>query len=403
MAPASGGTDCDVLVVGAGIVGLATARALLVRLPRATAVVLEKENRPALHQSGRNSGVIHSGIYYRPGSAKAGMIKAGREALTSFCKESGIEVAWPGKVVVAVDESELPGLRALHERANANGVDVEEIDTRRLREREPHVRGRAALLVPSTGIVDFAEVCRALAADVARRGGVVRCSETVLAVREERASVVVGTEDRIWTAAVVVNCAGLQADRLVPTKGPGRIVPFRGEFYDLAPRAEHLIRALVYPVPDPRFPFLGVHLTRTISGRVHAGPNAVLALAREGYTWRDVDGRELVGLARDPGFRHLARCHWRMGAAEIYRSLSKAAFTRAVQRLVPEVSRADLVAAPAGVRAQAINADGQLVDDFWIDQSERVVNVLNAPSPAATASLEIGRPIAELAAVKLAM
>jgi L-2-hydroxyglutarate oxidase len=392
--------DPDVVVVGAGIVGLATARAILLRRPATSVVVLEKEAGPALHQSGRNSGVIHSGIYYRPGSTKASMVAAGRAALTAFCRDAGVDVAWPGKVVVAVDESELPALQRLQERALQNGVKTEWLDAARVREREPHVRARAALLVPGTGIVDFAEVCRRLASDIEDRGAEVRCSVVVGAVREERRSVVVESERASWTAAAVVNCAGLYADRLAAT-ADGRIVPFRGEFYDLAPHAEHLVKSLVYPVPDPRFPFLGVHLTRTITGRVHAGPNAILALAREGYSWREIDVRELAGLISDPAFWRLARRHWRTGAVEMYRSLSKASFTAAVQRLVPEISASDLLRAEAGVRAQAISASGELLDDFWIAASDRVVNVLNAPSPAATASLEIGRHISEMVLTRL--
>jgi L-2-hydroxyglutarate oxidase len=330
------------------------------------------------------------------------MVAAGRAALTAFCRDAGVDVAWPGKVVVAVDDSELMALRSLKERAIANGIEVESIDDRALRKREPYVRGRAALLVPGTGIVDFAAVCHALASDISERGALLRFSESVIAIREQRECVTVETERGSWIAEVVVNCAGLHADRLSPTRVGGRIVPFRGEFFDLAPGAEHLVASLVYPVPDPRFPFLGVHLTRTISGRVHAGPNAVLALAREGYTWRDVDIRELGGLATDRAFWGLVRRNWRTGAREIHRSLSKRSFTRAVKRLVPALSSSDLVPAPAGVRAQAISSSGDLVDDFWIEAGSRVVNVLNAPSPAATASLEIGRHIAEMAVTKLA-
>jgi (S)-2-hydroxyglutarate dehydrogenase len=394
-------SDLDVVVIGAGIVGLATARAVLLRHPAAVVAVLEKEARPALHQSGRNSGVIHSGIYYRPGSAKASMVATGRAALTAFCRQAGVDVAWPGKIVVAVDDSELAPLRSLERRALDNGIESEWLDSARVREREPHVRAQAALLVPGAGIVDFGEVCRALASDIEERGADLRCSVAVTAVRERRGCAVVESEQGSWTAAVVVNCAGLHADRLAATPIRGRIIPFRGEFYDLAPNAEHLVRSLVYPVPDPRFPFLGVHLTRTIKGRVHAGPNAVLALAREGYTWRDVDIGEMVGLARDPAFWRLTRRHWRTGAGEMYRSLHKASFARAVQRLVPDVSSSDLVRAPAGVRAQAISPSGELLDDFWIAESDRVVNVLNAPSPAATASLEIGRHIADRAVTRL--
>jgi L-2-hydroxyglutarate oxidase len=403
MGPSGGrATDLDVIIIGAGIVGLATARAVLLRRPDASVAVFEKESRPAVHQSGRNSGVIHSGIYYRPGSAKASMVAAGRAALTAFCRDAGVEVAWPGKVVVAVDDSELTALRNLETRAIANGIEVEPMDAAQLRQREPHVRGQAALFVPGTGVVDFAAVCRALASDIVERKAVLHFSTPVTAIREERGSVVVQTEHQSWSSSVVVNCAGLHADQLAPSEVAGRIVPFRGEFFDLAPGVEHLVRSLVYPVPDPRFPFLGVHLTRTISGRVHAGPNAVLALAREGYRWRDVDVTELRDLAGDRAFWRLARRNWRTGAGEMYRSLSKASFTRAVKRLVPAITSSDLVPAPAGVRAQAISPAGELMDDFWIETTDRVINVLNAPSPAATASLEVGRHIANVMATRLA-
>jgi len=392
------GTDCDAVVIGGGIVGLSVARAFVHARPSMRVVVLEKEAAVATHQSGRNSGVIHSGIYYRPGSEKARMVGVGREALADFCREAGIPIAWCGKVIVAVADHELAGLDGLRRRAVASGVRVSALDQRGLREIEPHARGVAALHVPDTGVVDYRLVCAALARDLTSRGGEVVCSATVTAIEEGSRAVVVETQSRRWTSALVVNCGGLHADQLAAGTrggtGGARIVGFRGEFFDLGPRAAPLVRSLIYPVPDERFPFLGVHLTRGVGGQVHAGPNAVLALSREGYSWRDIDGSELVALARFRGFRRLAARHWRMGAREVYRSASKRAFAAAARRLVPEIGADDLLLAPSGVRAQAVTADGTFVDDFWLTESPRVVNVLNAPSPAATASLEIGRHIA---------
>jgi len=391
------GIDCDAVVVGGGIVGLSVARAFLHARPAMRVVVVEKEAAVATHQSGRNSGVIHSGIYYRPGSGKARMVAAGRKALAGFCGEAGVPITWCGKVIVAVTDDELAGLDTLRRRAVANGVQVRPLDRRELREVEPHARGVAALHVPETGVVDYRLVCAALEREITETGGAVVCSTPVSAIHERTDAVVVEAPTRTWTSALVVNCGGLHADQLAAGTRAGvtgaRIVGFRGEFYDLSPSSEHLVNALIYPVPDDRFPFLGVHLTRTVGGQVHAGPNAVLALAREGYSWRDIDAAELMALARFPGFRRLAARHWRMGAREVYRSASKRAFVAAVRRLVPEIGPDDLDAAPSGVRAQAVAADGSLVDDFWLTESPRVVNVVNAPSPAATASLEIGRHI----------
>lgn len=388
----------DVTVVGGGILGLATADALLSAEPGLDVLVLEKEPRLASHQTGRNSGVLHSGLYYRPSSLKARLCVAGRRSLLELCHQEGVAHEVCGKVVVAVDVEELPALRVLHERAAANGVRAELVDAGRLRELEPHAAGVAALHVLDTGIVDFRAVTEALCARVRRAGGEVRTGCAVLAARAEASSMLVEASDEAVRSSFLVNCAGLQADRVAAAGGAApddlRIVPFRGEYYELVRHRRQLVRNLVYPVPDPRFPFLGVHLTRGIDGGVHAGPNAVLATAREGYRWRDVEPAELRELVAFPGMRRLARAHWRTGAHEVLRSLMKRRFVADLQRLVPDLVVSDLEEAPAGVRAQAVRVDGSLVDDFAFRDAPRALHVLNAPSPAATASLEIGKVIA---------
>ena len=392
------GVDADVVVIGGGILGLAVAAAVLDGAPGRSVIVLEKEPVIAAHQTGRNSGVIHSGIYYRPGSLKARTVAAGRELLVRFCDEHGVAYERCGKVVVATDDAEHERLLRLQANAAANGIDVELLGPGGLRDVEPHATGVAALRVPSTGIVDFVAVCHALAGTLPAAGGELRLGNEVLDVADDIDSVVVTTSAGEVRGRRLVNCGGLHADRIAAlhTGRPPevRIVPFRGEYYELSDARRHLVRHLIYPVPDPAFPFLGVHFTRSVHGGVHAGPNAVLALAREGYRWSDVDRSELRELAAFAGVRRLARRHWRMGLGEVHRSLSKRAFVRALQRLVPEVEEDDLERAPAGVRAQALDPQGALVDDFVLRQSERIVDVLNAPSPAATASLEIGRVVA---------
>ncbi|MGW3203593.1 L-2-hydroxyglutarate oxidase [Streptomyces sp. NPDC001135] len=388
-----GSYDCDVLVVGGGIVGLSTAYAITRAAPGTRVLVLEKEPGPARHQTGRNSGVIHSGIYYRPGSLKARYAVGGAAEMVKFCAEYGIAHAVTGKLIVATEREELPRLHALVQRGRENGIPVRELGAAQIGEYEPEVRGLAAIHVGTTGVCDFVGVARQLAR---ASGAEIRYGARVVRVdrRPERGVAVLTSAGDVVRARVLVNCAGLYCDEVARLTGdePGvRIVPFRGEYYELA-RPE-LVRGLVYPVPDPAFPFLGVHLTRGIDGGVHIGPNAVPALAREGYGWKVVRPRELAGTVAWPGSWAIARRHWRYGAGELRRSLSKGAFLTAVRRLLPGVEADDLVRAPAGVRAQAVLRDGTLVDDFLIREGARAVHVLNAPSPAATASLPIGREV----------
>lgn len=390
----------DVVVVGGGILGLATAHTLLTDVPRLRVAVLEKEPAIARHQSGRNSGVLHSGIYYRPGSLKARLAVSGRTSMVRFCAEHGIAHAMDGKVIVATRASELDRLAELERRAAANGIRAERIGVERLHELEPAASGLAALHVLDTGTCDFPGVCTALGESIRDRGGDLRLDTEVLRILGSH-PVVVETVAGTIEARVVVNCGGLWSDRLAGSTDV-RIVGFRGEYHELTPPAAPLVRGLIYPVPDPAFPFLGAHLTRGIDGHVHAGPNAVLALAREGYRWRDIDPAEVRALARFPGMRVLARRHWRTGAEEVARSASRRLMARALARLVPAIRASDLVPAPAGVRAQAVDTLGNLLDDFVIETAPGVVHVVNAPSPAATASLEIGRIIAERAREQLA-
>ncbi|MEU6776513.1 L-2-hydroxyglutarate oxidase [Streptomyces sp. NPDC046759] len=388
-----GAYDCDVLVVGGGIVGLSTAYAITRAAPGTRVTVLEKEPGPARHQTGRNSGVIHSGIYYRPGSLKARYAVRGAAEMVKFCAEYGIAHAVTGKLIVATEREELPRLHALVQRGRENGIPVRELGPAQIGEYEPEVRGLAAIHVGTTGVCDFVGVARQLAH---ASGAEIRYGARVVRVdrRPERGVAVLTSGGEVVRARVLVNCAGLYCDELARLTGDEpevRIVPFRGEYYELA-RPE-LVRGLVYPVPDPAFPFLGVHLTRGIDGGVHIGPNAVPALAREGYGWGVVRPRELAGTVAWPGSWAIARRHWRYGAGELHRSLSKGAFLEAVRRLLPAVESDDLVRAAAGVRAQAVLRDGTLVDDFLIKEGARAVHVLNAPSPAATASLPIGREV----------
>ncbi|WP_420076600.1 L-2-hydroxyglutarate oxidase [Streptomyces sp. JL3001] len=389
--------DCDVLVVGGGIVGLATAYAITRAAPGTRVTVVEKEPGPARHQTGRNSGVIHSGIYYRPGSLKARYAVRGAAEMVKFCAEYGIAHAVTGKLIVATEREELPRLHALVQRGRENGIPVRELRSPEITEYEPEVRGLAAIHVGTTGVCDFVGVARQLAEG---SGAEIRYGAQVEYIdrRADLGVAVRTTDGDVVRGRVLVNCAGLYCDevaRLTGDEPEVRIVPFRGEYYSLA-RPE-LVQGLVYPVPDPAFPFLGVHLTRGIDGGVHIGPNAVPALAREGYDWGVVRPREVGTTLAWPGAWRMARRHWRYGAGELRRSVSKAAFTVAVRRLLPAVTSDDLVPSAAGVRAQAVLRDGSLVDDFLISEGPRAVHVLNAPSPAATASLPIGREVARRA------
>jgi L-2-hydroxyglutarate oxidase len=383
-------------VVGAGIVGLAVARELQHR--GFQVCVLEKEQRVAEHQTGRNSGVIHSGLYYAPGSQKAAMGTAGAQSMRDFARVHGVAMDICGKLVVATEDHQRPALRRLLERGIANGVPVREIDAAEAREYEPHVSCIAALRVESTGIVDFHGVCVALADLIAANGGEVRFGSPVHTIRSDHRGATVTTSSEQIRTDYVVNCAGLHADELARRAGmrPSvRIVPFRGEYFELAPNQRHLVRGLIYPVPDPRFPFLGVHLTRMIGGGVHAGPNAVLALAREGYTWSDVRPKDILDYARWPGSWRLFGKYWRTGIDEVTRSVSRRRFGASLRQLVPAIDSATLVPARSGVRAQALHRNGQLVEDFHFEHGLRQTHILNAPSPAATASLEIARSIAD--------
>ena len=397
--------ETDVAIVGGGIIGLATAYSLLNNQPTWNVVLVEKESRLAAHQSGRNSGVLHSGIYYRPGSLKAQLAVAGREAMICFCSEHGIPFDVCGKVIVAAHEGERSRLLALHDRARANGVRADLVASDYLRALEPHAVGVAALHVPEAGIVDFTRVCFALADVVTRAGAEIRFGWPVdRFVRDSSRTRLLSARGDL-SARCAVNCAGLHSD-VVARKSAGvapvRVVPFRGEYHEVIPSREELVNHMIYPVPDPQLPFLGVHLTRGIDGRVHAGPNAVLALAREGYSWAQVDQRDLAELVRFPGFHQLVRRYWRIGVSELARSASSRALARALQRLVPEIRSSDLVRTTAGVRAQALGLDGSLIDDFVITESPGAVHVLNAPSPGATASLEIGREIARRVQIHVA-
>jgi (S)-2-hydroxyglutarate dehydrogenase len=388
----------DVAIIGGGIIGLATGYALTQQFPEKKVVLLEKEAGLAEHQTGRNSGVIHSGIYYKPGSLKAVNCREGRKALVQFCEREGIAHEICGKVIVAIEKRELPALDRIYERGQANGVTCEIIEPERLHELEPHAAGIRAIHVPEAGIVDYKGVCRRLAAHLEEAGGTILTKARVTSLRNNSHAILVASQAGDVEATYVVNCAGLYCDRVTEMSGikpEAKIVPFRGEYYELVPAAEHLCRNLIYPVPDPAFPFLGVHFTRMALGGVECGPNAVLAFAREGYHLSDVNLRDLAESLTYPGFLRMASRNWKMGMGELWRSISKSAFVKSLMRLIPEIRSEHLHPSPAGVRAQALSRDGSLVDDFAIQESDRVVNVLNAPSPAATASLNIGRLIVE--------
>ena len=397
----------NVIIIGGGVVGLGVALEITRRFPHLRLLLLEKEDRVARHQSGHNSGVIHSGVYYKPGSMKARLCVSGAAAMIEFCREHEVAHEVCGKVIVATDTDELPRLEELHRRGEANGlVGLRMIGPEELREIEPHSTGMKALVVPSTGITDYAKVSEKYADLISARGGTVLTSAAATGIRRGTSEIVVETSRGAFSTTALINCAGLHSDRVSRMAGdePGvMIVPFRGEYYDLVPERAGLVRALIYPVPDPRFPFLGVHFTRRITGKVDAGPNAVFALAREGYRHRDISLRDLISSLAFPGFWRMARRNWRNGFDEFRRSLSKPLFVRALQRLLPEVSEKDLVPGGSGVRAQALKPDGTLVDDFQFLPSGKVLHVLNVPSPAATASLAIGKTIVDTAAASLGL
>jgi len=397
----------DVIIIGGGVVGLGVALEITRRFPRKRLLLLEKEDRVARHQSGHNSGVIHSGVYYKPGSLKARLCVAGAGAMVEFCREHGIPHTVCGKVIVATQPEDLPGLEELQRRGVANGLTgLRMIGPEELREIEPYAKGLRALVVPSTGTTDYEMVCQKYAELVTAAGGRVVTGATAMGIRRSSNEIVVETSKSAFTTKALINCAGLYSDRIARMAGDDpevMIVPFRGEYYDLVPERASLVHALIYPVPDPRFPFLGVHFTRRITGRVDAGPNAVLALAREGYRHTNVNVRDLAGALAFPGLWRMARKHWRNAVGEWHRSLSKTAFVRALQRLLPEIGEKDLLPGGSGVRAQALKPDGALVDDFQFVPSGNVLHVLNVPSPAATASLLIGKTIVEMAAGNLGL
>jgi (S)-2-hydroxyglutarate dehydrogenase len=397
----------DVAVIGAGIVGLATALALTEIRPDLRLVVLEKEDRVAAHQTGNNSGVIHAGLYYKPGSLKAKMAVEGARRMVEFCQQQDLPYELCGKIVVALEEEELPRLQELYQRGTANGVPgLVEIRGEEIQEYEPRATGIAALWSPNTGIVDYLAVTRRYAEIVQQRGAELRLNTEVTDIQERPGDLVLETTQGALHSRAVVNCGGLHSDLIAKMTGDThglRIIPFRGEYYELEPASHGLVRGLIYPVPDPRFPFLGVHFTKRITGSVEAGPNAVLAFAREGYKKTDIDPVYMARLLTFRGFWIMGSRYWKTGLAEMYRSYNKRAFVRALQTLVPEIGADDVRRGGAGVRAQAMDSQGNLIDDFSFIEGPNAIHVLNAPSPAATASLVIGEAIADKALATLAL
>lgn len=388
----------DFAIIGGGIVGLASAMTLGKRYPNASILVLEKESNWAYHQTGNNSGVIHSGIYYKPGSFKAKFCREGSRSMVEFCQEHGIDREVCGKVIVATTAEQLPLLDKLYHRGLANGLSVTKISAEAVKEIEPHVSCLAGIRVPTTGIVNYKQVCQKYADLVKSQGGELRLNTKVEKIRETSTGQVLETNNGSFETRFAINCAGLHSDRiakLAKVDPQAKIVPFRGEYYELRPEKRYLVKTLIYPVPNPDFPFLGVHFTRTIDGSVHAGPNAVLSFKREGYKKTDFDLSDFVEVMTYPGFWRLAAKHADAGIQEMIRSFSKAAFVRSLQKLIPEVRAEDLVPCHAGVRAQALMNDGKLVDDFLMVEEQNSIHICNAPSPAATASLEIGKAIVD--------
>ena len=389
----------DICIIGGGIVGLATAYRICKRFPKKKIVVLEKESSLAKHQTGHNSGVLHSGIYYKPGSLKAINCRKGKLAMEEFCRDQEIEHELCGKIIVALNEEEIPRMEKIYERGQANGVRCEIIPRERILEIEPHAAGIRAIHVPECGIVNYRQVCERMGELISEaNGNEILLGQEASEISEAGNGLLVGTGQAEIETEFLINCGGLHSDRITRMGGnepPAKIIPFKGEYYELREDARHLCRHLIYPVPDPQFPFLGVHFTRMIDGSVECGPNAVLAFGREAYGKLDLNLGDLLESLGYSGFRKMALKHWKMGLGEMWRSYNKGAFVRALQRLIPEIEGKHLDAAPAGIRAQAVSPGGDMVDDFLIKEDERVVNVCNAPSPAATASLNIGEAIVD--------
>ncbi|MDZ7807690.1 MAG: L-2-hydroxyglutarate oxidase [Gracilimonas sp.] len=387
----------DFTIVGAGIVGLSTAYKLSLKFPESKILVLEKEERVAAHQTGKNSGVIHSGIYYKPGSYKAKNCVDGRHQLVEFCNKYDVAIDVCGKVIVATDDSEVPKLKEIYERGLQNEIEgIELIDANRLKELEPHVKGVAAIHVPCSGIVDYAGVCRVLQKLLEDGNGEVRFNSKVTKIRQSADKVFIEAGNKEISSSYLINCAGLYSDHVAKNAGvksPVQIVPFKGEYYELKPDAEYLVNDLIYPLPNPEFPFLGVHFTRMALGGIECGPNAVFAFKREGYNKLSFDLRDTIETLNFPGFWKMAKEHWRMGLDEYRRSFSKKAFVKGLQKLIPEVREEHLKVSPSGIRAMALQRNGEILDDFYFEVADRQIHVLNAPSPAATAGLAIGDEI----------
>ncbi len=394
----------DVSIVGGGIVGLATALQILKLRPQTRLCVIEKEQAVAQHQTGHNSGVIHSGIYYKPNSLKALNCIRGYQMLLDFCQQENIRYELCGKIIVATEQSELATLDSVYQRGIANGLDkIRKIGKEEIKEIEPHCQGIAGIYVPYTGIIDYVEVAQKYAQLIKEKGGQIFLGEKVEQMREQNTDYEIITQNRTYLSTLLINCAGLYSDKitgLTQKKVDYRIIPFRGEYYHIKPEKQYLVKNLIYPVPDPNFPFLGVHFTRMIHGGVEAGPNAVFSFKREGYKKTDFDLQETIASITWKGFQKVAFKYWKTGLGEFYRSFSKSAFTKALQRLIPEIQESDLARGGAGVRAQACDRNGGLIDDFLIIENKGVIHVGNAPSPAATSSLSIGLSVAEMAVKK---
>ena len=389
----------DICIIGGGIVGLATAYQVSQKYPNLSLAVIEKESSLAKHQTGHNSGVLHTGIYYKPGSLKAVNCRNGKKAMEAFCKEQGIEHELCGKIIVALNEEEIPRMQNIFQRGQENGVNCKVISREEMLEIEPHVAGVQAIHVPECGIVNYKQVCHRLGEIIAKKEeNKLLLGHAVIGMQTRTDGLIITTNKAEIECKHAINCAGLHSDRITRLGGqkpPAKIIPFKGEYYELEKQAKHLCKNLIYPVPDPAFPFLGVHFTRMIDGSVECGPNAVLALGREAYGKFDLNLRDLSESLTYLGFQKMAMKHWKMGWGEMWRSYNKGAFVKALQRLIPEIESKHLTSAPAGIRAQAVSPEGALVDDFLIEENERIINVCNAPSPAATASLNIGSIIAE--------